>query len=314
MNFFSSAIFCSFLFFSQSSLAFNKNTRFYKNQVQKNVYFGPFYSQDKLKKNILIGWDLNNVVFTNIIGPAQFMKAAFERHGIVNGAVGIKNFLSLKKEMNRERRKKGLPPLDPEHLMYHLLRSYDPEKEACAYFLQSCIEGPDVVDMDIARIIYDFDQCGYKQAVLSNMFESNLIIQIDAVHKELVKSSLQVSNQDSSDNCYIFVPDNPKSACLRKLLSMLSNITTRVVPTEDNNWVHKREKEAYQLFLSLNKDSEDTLTVFIDDNRKNVEAAVAHGFDVGIVYTNAKNLRRILKVLGFFDDKTNQERLDLVVA
>ena len=45
------------------------------------------------------------------------------------------------------------------------------------------------------------------------------------------------------------------------------------------------------------KKSEDEVTVFIDDNRNNVEAAVMYGFDIGIVYNNATELRFILENL-----------------
>ncbi len=297
MNFVLNIMFFSFFLFSQDAVT-STNSSFCKKHG-KNVYFGPSYSENKPKKNVLIGWDLNNVIFTNKIGALQFMKAAFERHGIVDGAVGIQNFLSLKKRMNKERKKRGLSLLKPEHMIYHLLRSYNPEKQACAQFLQSSIEGPDNVDMNVARIVYDCDQSGYKQAVLSNMFESNLMIQIDMVHEKLVEASNQFRfNNNVNQNC-----DNPKSAFLRILLSMLANMVTRVIPLEENNWTHKPEKQMYQLFLSLNKESEDTITIFIDDNRSNIEAAVAHGFDIGIVYTNAKNLRQILKHLGFIGVK-----------
>jgi hypothetical protein len=257
----------------------------YAQNYTKDVYFGSSYVNDQVKtKKICFAWDLNNVVFTKVFGAKQFMKAAFAKFGVVPGLIGLKNLLAVKKEINSKRRKEGLGPLAWEHLMYHLLRTCDPAKEDQARFVQACIEGPDTVDLGVAALIQELDDAGHTKAVLSNMWESNIMVQIDMLHTyigQLEERSIE-------------------RVMLQSVLDMLADIEHRTIPTLENNWVHKTEKEVYQLFLIKNKKDDHTLTVFIDDNRANVQAAVEHGFDIGIVFTNAKKLRLVLTKLEFF--------------
>ncbi len=253
----------------------------YSNNVQETIYFGASFDEEQNKKKILIAWDLNNVVFTKKFGAKQFMQAAFGKFGIVGGASGLSQLLAIRKKLNKDRKKENLKPLAWEHLMYHLLRSANPDQEIHANFLQQCIEGPDSLDFQVASIMYELGACGCKQAVLSNMWESNLMVQIDMLH-ELIKT-LDEGKQER--------------AIVQKALDILADTALGVIPTEENNWVHKTEKEIYELFLIKNNHSNDVLTIFIDDNRENIKAAVEYGFDIGIVFTNAQALRVALENL-----------------
>ena len=244
----------------------------YTKKPQQIVYIGKTYKPEK-QNHTLIAWDLNNVVFTKKFGAKEFMTVAFKKFGAWNGGLALGNLLSIKKKFNKQRARQKISPLGWEHLMYHLLRSNNDDYHQQAYFLQSCIEGPDRIDMHVAGIIYDCENLGYKQAVLSNMWESNLMVQIDTLKQQIIEL--------------------PESSFERKQLHIVSG----VIPTEENNWVHKTEKEVYQLFLIKNKKHSDTTTIFIDDNPANVKSANNSGFDIGIVFTNAYALRMELERL-----------------
>mgnify|MGYP003348767720 CR=1 FL=1 len=56
------------------------------------------------------------------------------------------------------------------------MRSNDAAHQEQAYFLQSCIEGPDTVDMHVAEIIYEFEilrNNGQKFHVTADHYGSN---------------------------------------------------------------------------------------------------------------------------------------------
>ncbi len=63
-------------------------------------------------------------------------------------------------------------------------------------------------------------------------------------------------------------------------------------------WYEKPHNAIYSLFFQKNKKYTNSIKIFVDDTVENVRAAVANGFDVGIVHKNKEQVRNDLKLLG----------------
>ena len=123
----------------------------------------------------------------------------------------------------------------------------------------------------------DLKKYSCKQGVLSNMWAENLALQIAHLNK--------------------------KGDRYADVIKILEDTAVRAIPTEENNWIHKTERAAYEAFLEKIVPQRYTISIFIDDNPENIQAALESGlFDIGIVFTTAQELRSTLQEIGVFED------------
>lgn len=230
----------------------------------------------------LIAWDLNGVVFENRMSTVPGnLRDFFTTNGYLKGitifyilgkSFAYKNYLILNND----------PRGHIWDAIFTSLETSIPGKET-ATLLRTFIQKTNYLNHATVDLLQELEEQGHINVVLSNMGKYMANTQIGLLEKQ--KAALPEDAPEHDHYDYIL-----------KFLTQPTN----VIPSTENNWLHKPDYVCYQVCLELNtsKENPKRLTIFIDDKLSNVTAAVADGlFDIAIFFNGVDNLRTILKAL-----------------
>ena len=120
---------------------------------------------------------------------------------------------------------------------------------------------------DVIRLMHNVKARGHTHAILSNMGET--------IWANICPKHTEVGRLFTGHNCVAHKKAN-------------------------GAWYHKPNADYFQLFAHLNKTSDDTIIVFIDDDKYgcHIPSALKNGMDVAIKFNNHRQLELDLSVLG----------------
>jgi FMN phosphatase YigB (HAD superfamily) len=120
---------------------------------------------------------------------------------------------------------------------------------------------------DVVGLMHKLKEKGHTHAILSNMGET--------IWANLCPKHSVVGRLFTGHNCIAHKKSNGR-------------------------WYHKPDADYFQLFVNLNKTSDDTIIVFIDDDKYgcHIPSALKNGIDVAIKFNNPRQLELDLAVLG----------------
>jgi len=138
------------------------------------------------------------------------------------------------------------------------------------------------LNYQVAALLQELARDGHHHVIISNIGAFVLAEQIRFFKEQLdTGSTLSLDQQQ----------------LMSFTLWILSNHTNNVISGPENGWGFKPQPLLYQLSLERNPHAHERLKIFIDDKPKNIIAALQNGFDVGILYQDAYQLRQALAEL-----------------
>lgn len=234
------------------------------------VLYSPTFDASLAKeKQACFAWDLNDVLFEKKIKPTTLLKHIHQEVGILKTPkLGWKIFRLWKKK--KKLQKEGKPEGSSWDGLFTLYAKNDPQ---AVVFFRNLVRKINVLNPQMVKLMKQLSDNGHTHGVLSNMGQNILNVQIDHL------TTLPTQNHELKTF----------------FLDFLINKKHNIISSAENSWITKPNPNMYKLFLEKNKDR-GQITIFIDDKIENVQAAITHGFDVGIHYplgstpTQLKNL------------------------
>ena len=234
---------------------------------------------------VLLSWDLNGVIFRKkySITANLYQIAVTEKRG---WTYAFRMLASFGKLWNYKRKLKKLH--DPRgyvwDAMFKTLETSSVGKEF-ADLLRRFSQQANHLDYDMIALLQELSANGHTNAVLSNMGEGLVQVNVHFLRRQLEKGILTPEQQ----------------AATQFAITFLTNKGRNVIASEENNWLHKPMQKSYATCLVKNFDDQDGLTIFFDDKFSNIEAALADGlFDVAVYFNGShdKGCKRLRKFLG----------------
>ena len=228
-----------------------------------------------------LAWDLNNVVFSTTANTPKALWNLYQKYGLLKTMAFYQEVMKVISKKSAYK-KAG----DPRGFVWNAL-FYDIQNDEFRKILFETTIEANTLHKPIIDLLKDLTLNLHQNIVLSNMGQDILNLQIDRLEKQLTEPLS--SNDLSSKQVDTFF-----------ILNFLKN-PLNTVASQENGWLHKPDKASYETCLTKikeNKDTQNNLTIFIDDKRENVEAAVQNGlFDIAILYSNPEDLRDIFESL-----------------
>lgn len=251
------------------------NVEVIRSSLFPNVLHTKEVKFSKDKPNCAIFWDLNSVVFTKDTSPrniARMIRALMKEKGVRYTLRALAKFGKLwrkKKKLKKAGDNRGFV----WDAMFTEMEKTDPE---LAKFLRRFSQMANNLEGFMADLLFDLKNAGHHNAVLSNMGQGLLDVQVDLIKKQ------------------------KQTPAVRYVLEFLQDNVHKTIASKDNGWMHKPNADIYEIALKRNKDviKKDTIKIFIDDKECNCVAAVKNGFDVAIICDNQHDIKPILKALG----------------
>lgn len=241
-----------------------------------NVYYAPdvtFHDARQPKQKCLFLFATNtffNHSYLNLKTVVQIMR----KYGIGNIS---KTLYTLTKLMYEKRTFKK-DPTQPEGFVWDaLLEKYDtstPEQKMIINNLRLLTSHISSIDIQMAQLLYDLHGLGHDNRITSMIGKQSLDLVISNL-KDPVKKQPSIPAVDY---------------CTKITLSKHA-----ILPSKKNNWMSPAQPGFYSTLSEKNKSNKKR--IYVDTNRKHVVAAVAAGFDIGIVFKNHDNLIKILTAL-----------------
>ena len=167
-------------------------------------------------------------------------------------------------KLNKKKKELKKQGLDEGYVFEATIRRCKPKKVMKYIHFMAKLMTP---NYDVVRLMHEVKAHGHTHAILSNMGET--------IWANLCPKHSEVNNLFTGHNCVAHKRSNGR-------------------------WYHKPDADYFQLFVNLNKTNDDTLIVFIDDDKYgcHIPAALQNGIDVAIKFTNDRQLELDLAVLG----------------
>lgn len=235
----------------------------------------------KENNKVLIGWDLNSVVFDKDVSPSNItdmLNTVRQEHGTRYALWAYSQFFWLWREKKALKRDGDNHGFVWDAMFTKLEEEQGEEGIKLAKVLRQASQQANTLNYPVSQLLYDLHKSGHRNAVLSNMGQSLLDLYVKALDPT----------------------KNPKKATLaseyvRNVL--LQDHDHKVISSKENGWMHKPEPVMYATFLNQNKDKDFDCKIFVDDKEENCEAAVKNGFDHAIVCDDPNKLSDILDKL-----------------
>jgi hypothetical protein len=236
-------------------------------------------------RQVLVAWDLNGVIFKKEYSiPANlYQLAVTDGYGWVYTFKIVASFGKLWR-YKTQLQKQGDPRGHVWDAMFETLETSDEGKKV-AELLRRFSQQANVVNCETIAILQELAEHGHHNVVLSNMGTGLVHLQVNLLKRTLENDTMTAQQIHSTQ----FV------------LQFLTNPEHNVIASPENNWLHKPMRESYATCLQKNQlpHNQRTLTIFIDDKKRNIAPALANGlFDIAVLFTTAKDLRTFLDTLG----------------
>ena len=235
-----------------------------------NILYKEGINLDSEKRDCVMGWDLNSVVFTKDTSARNIMRmlgSLRQQEGLWYVLWAGTRFGALWTEKKTLKRAN-----DPRGFVWDAMftdlagrgstAAEQAENKKLANHLRTFSQQANSLHEGVADLLHGLNAAGHRNAVLSNMGQGLLDTQIE-------KSFPADQREGLSDRD-------------KYVLGFLEDSDHKVIASKDNNWLHKPDAKSYQTFLDKNPDKNGQ-KIFIDDKRSNCEAALQHGFDIAIV-------------------------------
>ncbi len=260
-----------------TNLYFNKNV--FKNGLfnEQRVCQVP---AERLPES-LIAWDLNGVVFQKEYSLTDNIAELIAAQGYLETARLLYTFGKLyayKLYLKSQNDPRGFV-WDAIFSSLETSEAGKKDAQTLRYFAQKANH----LDFAIVGLLKELKDRGHSSVVLSNMGQKLADAQV-----ELLEAHIATLTEDSEEKT--------ASQSALEFLTQSSN----VIASQENGWLHKPDRASYQTCLDKNPatHNSDHITIFIDDKKRNIDAAVADGlFDIAISYQNADNLKAIFVAL-----------------
>lgn len=223
-----------------------------------------------------IAWDLNNVVFNTTANTPKTLWKLYQEYGLYKTMAFYQEVMKVISQKSKYK-KAG----DPRGFVWNAL-FYDIKNEEFRKILFETTIEANTLHKPIVELLKELTLNLHQNIVLSNMGQDVLNLQIKRLQEQL--------KQQSSDDL------SAKRVDTFFILEFLNN-PLNTVASKENGWLHKPDKESYEICLAKIKENASTqknLTIFIDNKKENVVAAAQKGlFDIAFLYTNADELQTL---------------------
>ena len=247
-----------------------------------------FVGNETPQITVLIAWDLNGVIFEkrySITGMLQ-QTAVTKKYGWKMTFTLLRDFGYLYKQKRIFKNAN-----DPRGYVWSAMFDYLEEQttpfnksisnQNLAQLLREFSQEANHLDFELIQVLEKLERLGHKNAVLSNMGQGLVDLQVVQLKKQLSElPETQVKKREDLECALTFLTQ-----------------PTNVLASKENGWLLKPDRSIYETFLSKNtiQTSNKVITILVDDKQENIDAALADGLlDIGIYYKDVRDLRRIL--------------------
>ncbi len=281
-----------------------RDTCFSNAYYNANTFSKGLFNEEKTSQipesyleNIVVAWDLNGVIFRKEYSIAAniYQLAVTDGHGWGYTFKTLASFGKLWRYKTQLKKQD-----DPRGYVW----------DAMFTTLETSIEGKKVADLlrrfsqqanllnyETVAILQELSACGHRNVVLSNMGTGLVGLQVNLLKRLLEKDSI---NKTNINKIYKQMTQDQISST-EFTINFLTNTKHNVIASPENNWLHKPMRNSYASCLEKNKlpKNKRTLTIFVDDKKRNIPPALADGlFDIAVLFTTPQELRAFLDALG----------------
>ena len=295
---------CSLAQASTNQLSVKGDKHFPNVYYNKKTFPTGLFNEEKIShipeaylKNIVVAWDLNGVIFRKEYSVAAniYQLAVTDGHG---WAYTFKTLASFGKlwRYKIQLKKQDDPRGYVWDAMFRTLET-STEGKKFADLLRRFSQQANVLNYDTVAILQELFAHGHRNVILSNMGAGPVELQINLLKQLLKKDAI---NKTNVKNIYKQMTQDQINST-EFTINFLTNTQHNVIASAENNWLHKPMRNSYESCLEKNKlpKNKRTLTIFIDDKKRNITPALEDGlFDIAVLFTTPQNLRTVLKALG----------------
>lgn len=230
----------------------------------------------------LIAWDINGVLFKKeySIPHLMYQLAVTEKYGWIFTFKALASFTRLmryKKQLKQQHDPRGWVF---EAMFKELEKS--PREKQYVPLLRKFTTQVNRVNYTSIALLQDLETTGHTNVLLSNMGQGL----IDAIVTSLEAQATHP------------ILSSRKKEALSFTITFISNSKRHVIAASPNKWLHKPLRKSYLTCIEKNQSFPRQVRILLDDKVSNITAGLRDGlFDIGILFTNATEVRTIFKHL-----------------
>ncbi len=250
---------------------------------------------EKQSSSALFVWDLNGVILKvdSFFTKVKKMISICRQRGIWFTLVLLRDYYQVNSymECQKENSKDSDKYVTCWPCAYQVIaqKNYphnQEKRDACVASLEWLYPQVNDLNKKVAIIVQQLDQEGFKNAICTNLSIVSLLEQAFVFER----NERQISDE--------------KQKKQYQWMTAFFRRNTHYAPSLADDWFFKPNPEPYRIVLIKNPGY--ALRVFVDDEKKNIGAAIENGFDIAFYFKNAEQFLYEIKEMGFLNYQSSK--------